>query len=630
MRQRILYPKVNYNQKANKCIGAHVNTGYYNRHYNNSKTLKIDECCKNLQKFHRRRQDKEFNKLLNNYYQDYNKFKNRQKFIPMINKEEKNSFDYNKYQVKKNNLSVLFFAYDIRNNENINFSVTDELIKSMYNGNDENTLIKCTQIRDDYEMRLNGNKKKGKRHKKNEEDEEEKGYRKRKKIDFNEEVSSGDQSSSFKNENESKNKRRVEIKRANRIEEEDVDDEKFSFIENGEKIIDDNYLRMTNIPDDNNISLFKDIINKNYNEEYKLPTYKIPKSVFEEEEDEKKNSEELQNMYKLQNNQTLNKYKDGELKRFKDIIVDNNYPVFEQITNPYFQTDYKPPPCFPKMPEDEEEIENDEYGYGDFGFDEDNKKEIEEDDDELILLSNQINNKEFPMFDHLLRNDFKGNYAPPVYKIPQHIQKSIQKEEDKKREDQEMFEKNRMANVGNDLNQYNDGGLKMLNNIVQDDEFPLFSQLIDPYYQTKYIPPEVYPKPHNLEEKEEEENYGHGDFELIADKEVEGNEDDDLVLISQAVLNNEYPMFDNLIRNDFKGRYAPPIYKIPESMKEKKVNYNEINRKNFEEMRGKFLSPEDMKKNELPTVGQIISDNPGQNGNNEINDESDEYGGEFI
>ena len=84
----------------------------------------------------------------------------------------------------------------------------------------------------------------------------------------------------------------------------------------------------------------------------------------------------------------------------------------------------------------------------------------------------------------------------------------------------------------------------MLSNIITNDEYPKFEQLIDPYYQTNYIPPEVFPKPQDLVEKEEEEQYGYGEFELVTEKVVEGNEDEDnLVLLNKAVLNNEYPMF---------------------------------------------------------------------------------------
>ena len=613
-------PRYKCDEKLNVYSGAPVNRGFYERNLKKAKPIYLAGCPLSPRQYYRKKKDREFNKILNNYYDDFNKFKNKFKLKPKIPQPEQANLNYNLYEIKKKNLSSLFFIYDSRNNKGADYNMTDDLINSMNDGK-ISTLIKSTQNKNDYESRLNGfkkkpKKKKGKKHKikyNNYIKEEDS----KNNSEFKEEDVSGNQSSSVKNDSKLKRSENVKV---NEEEEEEDNDDEINYLKDGDKDIDDNYLKLIN----NNIGspLLKDTLSSNFNEEYKPPKYQIPQSVLEEEENNKKKSEEMQNLCGSQRNQTLNKYKDGELKRFQDMIKNNEYPCFEQITNPYYQTNYIPPPCFPKMPEDEEESENESY-IADFGFDEDNKNVIEEDEEQLILLSNQINNKEFPMFEHLLRNDFKGNYAPPVYKIPPQIKKSIQKEEEKYQLEFETYEKNKAANVGNDVNQYNNGELKMLNNIIKDDKYPKFEQLIDPYYQTNYIPPDIFPKPDDLEEKEDP-SYGYGDFELDTRVEVKGDDDENnLVLINKAILNEEYPMFENLISSDFKGNYAPPFYKVPEFMKEKEKNIAQQNRELFNSMKGTYMNPNEHR-GEYPVLGQMIDKDFDKKEDNK-EDEDDDY-----
>ena len=94
---------------------------------------------------------------------------------------------------------------------------------------------------------------------------------------------------------------------------------------------------------------------------------------------------------------------------------------------------------------------------------------------------------------------------------------------------------------------------------------------------------------------------------METDKQIEENDDDNnLVLIKNEILNKEFPMFEHLIRSDFKGNYAPPIYKIPNFMKEEKINYNKENIKNFEQMKGNYVNYEEHQENEYPTVQQMV------------------------
>ena len=51
--------------------------------------------------------------------------------------------------------------------------------------------------------------------------------------------------------------------------------------------------------------------------------------------------------------------------------------------------------------------------------------------------------------------------------------------------------------------------------------------------------------------------------------------------------------------------YAPPIYKIPESMKEENKNIAEENRKHFNEMKGTYIDPNNYE-GEFPTVAKMV------------------------
>ena len=615
MKPRILYPRLPVNKSKDKpkiYLGTSANKGSC-INLNKSKTISKNKCCDIAKKYYRKKQDRAFNQLLNSYYDDYNKFKNRHKILSKPLRAERTAFNYNLYELKKKNFNTLFFNYDLKNNEDFDFGFTDGLIKSMYNGKNY-TLIKTKEIKNDYDMRLNEYENNNIMYNIYVDSDEDINIDtgEEKKIDFGEEIISGTESSK-------KPKKNNKFNRVKKIKEVSGDDENIFYLKDGDQVIDDNYLDFKNkLYYNNTFPLFNEIINSNFNKDYEIPIYKTPQSAIYGNN---------QNVIDLSTGQALNKYKNGELKRFKDMIMDNDYPGFEQVISPYYPTDYKPPPCFPKLPEDEEEDENDEYGYEDLGFNEDNNnnKINDEDDDALILLSNQIANNEFPMYEHLIRNDFKGNYVPPSYKIPPHIEREMKKDEEKLKKNKKIYEENKNLNVENNINRYKDGELNMLENVIKDNNYPLFEQIINPYYQTNYVPPKIFPKPANLEEKQEDQNYGYGDFKLNAEKQIEGNDNDnDLVLINNAVLNNEYPMFEHLIRNDFKGNYAPPIYKIPDFLQEEeKVDINQRNAQNFNEMRGNYINYNNYEGNEYPTVNNIIQNNNIGNEEGKIETEND-------
>ena len=605
MKPRKVYPKFPKNKSKDKLkvySGAPINKGFYERNLNTAKPLYMNKYANIAKKYYRKKEDREFKQLLNTYYNDFNKFKKSHKILSKPLRDQTDTFDFNLYELKKKNLSVLFFNYDLKYNEDIDYSFTDGLINSMYNGKND-TLIKTTQIRNDYEMRLNGERKKN-------------------NINYNNYINNDEdrnKNENIKNNNIGQNNVGLIVEPTNVKPNSDIrqkngqiiteeTDENIFYLEDGDQIIDDNYLDFkTNLYYNKNFPLFKEIINSNFNEDYQIPIYKTPES----------NNKDI---IDTRNNTSFNKY--------KDMKINNDYPIFDQVTNPHYETDYKPPPCFPRLPEDEEEDENDNYGNEDFGFNEDNNNQInDENDDGLILLSNKITNNDFPKSKHLINNDYKGEYAPLTDKIPSHTEKDMKNGEEKLQKNKRIYEENKNLNVENDINRYKDGELKMLDNIIKDNKYPLFDQIIDPYYQTDYIPPKIFPKPPNIEEEEEDQNYGYGDFELNPENQIKGNDNDnDLVLISNAVLNNEYPMYENLIRNDFKGNYAPPIYKIPDFMQEdEKVDINQRNAQNFNEMRGNYINYNNYEGNEYPTVNNIIqNDNIGKKEEKRV-EEEDEY-----
>lgn len=344
-------------------------------------------------------------------------------------------------------------------------------------------------------------------------------------------------------------------------DDEDEDEEPFDI-----KLIykDDNYF---------DFPPFEKIILPNFEEfgkRYQPPLYEKPESIIKEEmrEERAKNKqrEEIENMYNDQRNTRLNKYDDGDLKQLDNIITDYKYPLFTQIINPYFQTDYKPPEVFKKEPGEKDEEEDEDLGYDDFEMD-----KVEGDDNydnqALKLLSNMIENEEYPMFDKVTRNDYKGSYMPPLYKVPPKVAKEEEKEALEKQRQQEEYEKNKTQN--HNINVYNNGELKLFSDIITDYNYPMFEQVINPFHQTLYTPPPTFPKPKDLDE-EQNLYVGYEDFPLIqSQNKIKGNNDEQrLVLLNNEILNKEYPMFDRIILSSFADDYAPPFYKKPKFIEE--------------------------------------------------------------
>jgi hypothetical protein len=133
-----------------------LNTSQYYRILNNAKPRYLNDYYKSP-RINSKRDDKNFNGILNKYYNDYIKIKNKYNVIEdePVEKEytNYNRLDYNEYENRKNTINYLLFSYDSPEIDENTFDITDALVNEMYNGN-EDTLLKNTQINNDYNKRL--------------------------------------------------------------------------------------------------------------------------------------------------------------------------------------------------------------------------------------------------------------------------------------------------------------------------------------------------------------------------------------------------------------------------------------------------------------------------------------------
>ena len=137
---------------------APFNQGNYKRNLNKSKKLYMDEYDRLKQQINKRREDREFNEMLSNYYNDFNELTKKHPFLHTdYNKsKESESIDLNYFELKKKNINALFFKYD-NTEDDFNFDITDELINSMNKG-DNKSMLNSFEIKEDYKKRLDHHK----------------------------------------------------------------------------------------------------------------------------------------------------------------------------------------------------------------------------------------------------------------------------------------------------------------------------------------------------------------------------------------------------------------------------------------------------------------------------------------
>ena len=503
------------NPKLNVYSGAPINKGFYQRNLNQAKKLYMDQYDRLKQQILKRRQDHELQELLSGYYKDYNKLTKKLPYLSKTeNYEEPNApknFNLNEYELKKKNINALFFKYDKVEND-LDFEFTDKLIESMNDGSNM-TYLNCLEIKEDYKKRLSGKK--------------------------------------IKEEN------------SNNID-----------------IINNNILN-DNIKNNNH----------NYNKNNSLKTEnKISLSIISDKKEEEKILEVIQPSKKKENDeqiiltntkniqeQNLKKYEENnekeeeidELTRYKKYIKKNKFPCFQNLLNPNNPTDYIPPTFIPDLPKSEKPLEkeltekNEENEYDDF----ENNFNIK---DENILReqNNNIINNQFPLIDNIIKEDIKGENS--------NSQNNIQITESKKDNNIENYEKenfdhkmdnnnnneNKDENVSNGaINQNNNGDLKMFTDKIQDDKYPKFERIINPFYQTNYLPPDIFIKSNELETQkslELENKYVESQMNLSElskknETENENKNNSNLPILEEKIIDNENPMLENMINSNFSN-----------------------------------------------------------------------------
>ena len=161
MKPKNMYSKYYCDNKLKIYTDVPLSNSQYQKMIENAKPRYMNDYY-NTPKFNRRKDEKSFNNLLNSYYSDYKKLKNKYNFIEEEQNEEdypedqnNNYVDYEEFQQKKRNIYSLFLSNDTMDLDDINFDLTDNIINNMYDGRKE-TLLKNTQTNNDYNLRISG------------------------------------------------------------------------------------------------------------------------------------------------------------------------------------------------------------------------------------------------------------------------------------------------------------------------------------------------------------------------------------------------------------------------------------------------------------------------------------------
>ena len=461
-----------------------VNKGFYNQNLLRAKKLYLTEYDRIKHQINKRREDYEFQKVLSNYYNDFNKLSKKHPYLN-LNKCEKyddpkdqNEIDFNQYEIKKKNINALFFKYDNKEDE-LNFDITDELIESMNDG-DNKTLLNCFEIKEDYKRRLALNK-----------------------MNNINDISNDNLLSEQKNENFSiiseQNKNKMENKK-NRFKEEIKEEEN---LENNNLIY----------------NLQSDPLKKNQEKEI------IINDIVEEE---------------------------NELVRYKKYLKENKYPVFEKLINPFIDINYIPPTFIPVEQKSEKDDKNEQEENASYNSMKQNQAEILNEENQKseniennfddLNLDKQENLQKFKKESEIAKNDLEDY---DNYKFDEEINNNnINNNED----DNKLVKENK------------NGDLPMLNQMIKsENKYLTFGEIINPYNNVDYIPPNVFNEPDNKgEEKEEErkqtdkeeikENKSKYTVELAMENDLKNSEN--FNLLQDKIKDNENPMLDDMIRNN--------------------------------------------------------------------------------
>ena len=322
----------NYEQLNEYSDVGQIDNKEYKKKLRNVKPRYL-EIFKNKNKRSKFMEDKYFNNLMTSYIEDYNKLKNKYHFKDDEDMKNTNiEIDKKDYDLKKQDVNKIFSG-NILDIKDFNFDICDNLINDMPK-DDNITLLKSTQNKEDYEYRLQGIPKNKKNETLKEENEEEEDMVNIKGKDSGNLVINGKDKKDINN-SEVKNKNN--IINENNMNDNNADNkakESEVYIENDAQFQEnDNYLKLNQQKLDDDLPLLYDILSSNYNKNYKIPFYEHEKDeTLKKSEDNYSDFEKEKILEKADENHIILINENKENMKFEDIIssdFDNDYKIPE-------------------------------------------------------------------------------------------------------------------------------------------------------------------------------------------------------------------------------------------------------------------------------------------------------------
>ena len=615
------------NNKSKFNSYAPFNQENYKRNLNKSKKLYMDEYDRLKQQIYKRRQDREFHEVLSNYYNDFNKLSKKHPFLKnnqnFIKPKQQETFDYNQYEMKKKSINALFFKYDNSEND-LNFDFTDELINSMNDGNNK-SFLNSFEIKQDYNKRLA-------LYKKNE----------------------------IKNEIETDTNNTNLYSLDKNINLSIISDQK-------QRKTDDKINQIKNVPakqtKEDEINKNNNSSEKQINQDNEIQNNLIIENYQDINDINNKQKIQLENKKEELELNEIKEEQEDELARYKNYLKENKFPCFEDFINPFNKTNFIPPVYIPEEPESEKNESKSKKisEYNDFENIEENKNENEsnlkkssvnkDENAQLPNVENIINsnsNIEYPYprdnnFNNLGNEKKEENKEEDNYEDEKFddIIDNDKNNNDENNNDKNNNDQNNDRNQENEnkslkeskepekINEYNNRELKMIDDIIKEDKHPQFDQIINPYYQTNYKPPDVFVKPETQDFEqplatENKETNSHIETpELALANDLDKKHKDEINKIEDNMQNNDniYAFKESFIKNSSNENDDNP--NNDENLKE---DDNNRFRNNEEENGNSFNDLGINNGNQIIPVEQMI--NPGFQPDNAVEEEIKEENGD--
>lgn len=321
----------NYEQLNEYSDVGEINNKEYKKKLRNVKPRYL-EIFKNKNKRSKFMEDKYFNSLMTSYIEDYNKLKNKYHFKDDEDMKNTNiEIDKKDYDLKKQDINKIFSG-NILDIKDFNFDICDNLINEIPK-DDNITLLKSTQNKEDYEYRLQGIAKNKKNETLKEENEEEDMVNIKGKDSGNLIINGKDKKD--KNNNDVKNNKNIiNENNMNDNNEDNKAKESEVYIENDAQFKEnDNYLKLNQQKLDDDLPLLYDILSSNYSKNYKIPFYEHEKDeTLKKSEDNYSDFEKGKILEESDENHLILINENKENMKFEDIIrsdFDKDYKIPE-------------------------------------------------------------------------------------------------------------------------------------------------------------------------------------------------------------------------------------------------------------------------------------------------------------